>query len=136
MYSVLVLYIEMAKTVYLMRLFIALMFFISVFVLSLIFTSFRILSSQTITGTIRATLAIKDSSETHANESTVAYVDKYDFWTKYYNDDRLGRSWDFNITQKYDVSQLHKYEPVVVKQTDVGRPGEMGKCDYLCRKLF
>lgn len=70
-----------------------------------------------------------------SNTRKIAYVDDYDFWKKYYNDDRFGRTWEFKISQKYDTSKLHKYDPVVVVvQKDVGLPGEMGNWTNYCTK--
>lgn len=110
-----------------MRLLLALFFFGLLFSVSLIFNTNRILSSHSIGGTIVRNSPTPRLSKIRADMSTETYVNNYDCWTKYYNDDRFGRSWDFNITQKYDVSRLREYKTIDVKQKDAGRPGEMGR---------
>lgn len=122
----------MAKKLYLMRLLLALFFFALLFTVSLVFTTSRILSSKTVGRNIVPVDEIPRSREfrenTDASKKKV-FVNNYDFWANYYNDDRFGRSWNFNISQKYNATRLREYETVVVKQKDAGRPGEMGKCE-------
>lgn len=102
-----------------MRLLLALIFCVCLFSISLIFTTFRILTSHRVGRTfVPYNSTPQDKEETN--------VINYEFWKKYYNDNRLGRSWSFNITQNYNESQLREYKPVVVVQKDAGRPGEMG----------
>lgn len=128
----------MAKKLYLIRLLVALFFFASIFALSLIFTTFRILSSETIGRNIAAFGRNPRLQEVRVETDTSTkkvFVNNHDFWKEYYNDDRFGRSWNFNISQKYDASRLREYETVVVKQKDVGRPGEMGKFGSYCKRL-
>lgn len=105
---------KMQQRLFSTRSLLALLVLISLFALLLIFYTLQILSSQSIGKVIVP------------NRRTIAFVDDYDFWTKYYNDDRFGRTWEFKISQKYDNSELHKYDPVVVIQKDAGLPGEMG----------
>lgn len=54
-------------------------------------------------------------------------LNDYDYWGKYYSDDRFNRSWNFKITQKYNSGQLHEYKPKEFVQLDAGWPGAMGK---------
>lgn len=110
-----------------MRLLLALLFFALLFSISLMFSSFRISSSHFIDKTIVGNSSLSRLDKGKANGSAEANVNNYDFWTKYYNDNRLGRSWDFNIFQKYAASELHKYRAAVVEQMYAERPGEMGK---------
>lgn len=129
----------MAKKLYLMRLLVALFFFATIFTLSLIFTTFRIISSETISRNIAAISGDTRLQEVKVETDTTTkpvFVNNHDFWKEYYNDDRFGRSWNFNISQKYDASRLREYQTVVVKQMDVGRPGEMGKCGIYCERLY
>lgn len=144
---------EMTHKAHLLRLMLALIFFTAIFGITFIFTTFRILSSQSIrkplTQNIDALIlrsneqTSEQTSERSTKRSTERSTERqteklliniYEFWGRYYNDDRLGRPWTFKVSQKYDVSKLHPYTPVVVEQKDALRPGTMGENEnyYVC----
>lgn len=104
----------------------------SLFAVLMIFYTLQILSSPS-TGEIFVLNVPTSPLRKNPSEAPAqTYVNDYDFWTKYYNDDRFGRMWDFNISQKYDNSELHEYKRVIVERKDAGRPGEMGKSAQNC----
>lgn len=113
----------------------ALIFFGSLLSISLIFSTFSILSSRPLRQ-VFVHFSIAEVNDSSADTATKTFGVDYDFWAKYYNDDRFGRTWSFNISQKYDVSQLCEYKPVVVVQKDAGRPGEMGKRKFRPNSLI